>query len=83
MKRTATANINANLYDGDFQLGYDCVGVTSCRFATCYLMPPDGSEDCFFKEYGSCRSLPAQQAALVALGNRIKIALKKCSDSES
>lgn len=76
-KANKTANINANLYDGDFQLGYDCVGVVTCRFGLCYVMPPSGDEECIFREYGSCTCQPAQQEALEALRKRIDAELKQ------
>jgi hypothetical protein len=79
-KATKTANINANLYDGEFQLGFDCVGVENCRFALCPLMPPTGDEDCTYREHGSCRDTSAQQAALEALKKRIVKELKQRED---
>jgi hypothetical protein len=76
-KATETANINVSLYDGEFQVGFDCVGVELCQFALCEMMPPDGNEECFFREYGSCRFPAAQLVALEALHNRIKREMKK------
>ena len=79
-KATKTANVNAALYNGEFQVGFDCVGVEACRFAFCSEMPPDGSEECFFQEYGSCKRPVAQHTALETLHNRIKRELKQYED---
>jgi hypothetical protein len=67
---TKSANINATLYDGEWQVNYDCVGVGTCRYALCSIMPPSGDEECAYREYGACRCLPAQYAALGAFKNR-------------
>ena len=81
-KATKTANVNVTLYDGEFQVGFDCVGVEICRYALCSEMPPDGNEECFFREYGSCKSPVAQQTALETLNNRIKKELKQYEAEE-
>lgn len=81
-KANKTANVSASFYDGDFQIAFDCVGVDKCRFALCSEMPPDGSEECFFREYGSCKCPPAQYVALEALRNRITKELKTRSVDE-
>lgn len=52
---TKTANVVATLYDGAFDVTFDCVGTTVCKFAMCSEMPIDGTEECFFQEHGSCR----------------------------
>lgn len=81
-RATKSANINATLYDGDFQLGFDCVGVEVCRFALCSFMPPTADEECFFLEHGSCKHPQAQHAALDAFCSRIKRELKRYSDMD-
>ncbi|MDA8428168.1 MAG: hypothetical protein M0T70_02830 [Geobacteraceae bacterium] len=83
-KATKTANVSISLYDGEFQIGFDCVGVMVCQFAMCSEMPIDGKEECFFKEYGSCRRPAAQQTTLERLINRLKRELKQLEeDSEA
>jgi len=52
------ANVNISLYDGEFNVTVECVGVKQCAFASCSLMPPNDDEDCYYSEYGSCK-LPA------------------------
>ena len=79
-KATKTANICANIYESEFQLSFDCVGVEACRFALCPMMPPDGSEECTYREHGSCLCPHAKYAALEALGNRIKKELKQIEE---
>lgn len=82
-KRAASsANINSSLYDGDFQVGFDCVGVQQCRYALCSIMPPDGSEDCCFQNYGSCSQVAAQNAALKKLRDRLTKELRDRADDE-
>lgn len=76
-KATKTANVNVTLYDGEFQVGFDCVGVEVCRYALCSEMPPDGSEECFFRQHGSCIRPPAQYSALEKILNRITKEMKK------
>lgn len=75
-KATKTANINAGIYDGQFQVDCDCVGVEVCRFALCPVMPPDGSEECAYREYGACQSPQAKCAAIESLRARLLKELK-------
>jgi len=80
-KNTKTANICANIYEGEFQISFECVGVQVCRFALCSMMPPDGSEECTYRDCGSCLCPHAKHAALEALGNRIKKELKQLEEA--
>jgi hypothetical protein len=75
-KATKTANICANIYEGKFQLSFDCVGVETCRFALCSMMPPDGSEECTYRDCGSCICPHAKYAALESLRNKLTKELK-------
>jgi hypothetical protein len=79
-KRTKTANICANIYEGEFQVSFDCVGVAACRFALCHMMPPDGSEECTYREHGACLSPSAKHAALEALHGKIRKELKQYAE---
>ena len=79
-KATKTANICANIYEGEFQLNFDCVGVEVCRFALCPIMPPDGSEECAYSKYGSCLCSHAKSAALKSLKNRLTKELKQLEE---
>lgn len=76
-KATKMANINVSLYDDVLDIGYDCVGVDFCRFALCHTMPPDGSEECTYREYGACRRTSAQYTALKSLQSRLAKHLKE------
>ena len=80
MARNKCANIGAHLYDGEFQINFDCVGVAACRYALCPVMPPDGSEECTFQQYGACRNPFAQCAAIEALKKRLAKELKARSE---
>ena len=75
-KATKTANVCANIYEGKFQINFDCVGVGMCRFALCPVMPPDGSEECGYREYGACLCHHAKSAALESLIKRLRQELK-------
>ncbi len=79
-KATKTANICANMYEGEFQVSFDCVGVEVCRFALCPVMPPDGSEECTYREHGSCLCPHAKHAALETLRNRLVKELKQLEE---
>lgn len=79
-KATKTANICANIYEGEFMLNFDCVGVEICRYALCFMMPPDGSEECTYREHGSCLCPHAKSAALESLRNRLTKELKQLED---
>jgi hypothetical protein len=77
---TKTTNICANIYEGEFQISFDCVGVEVCRFALCPVMPPDGSEECTYREHGSCLCPHAKSAALESLRNRLAKELKQLEE---
>lgn len=79
-KATKSANVCATLYEGKFDINYDCVGVTVCRFAMCSEMPIDGSEECFFWEYGACRRPAAQQTTLEMLISKLSRYLKQLQE---
>jgi hypothetical protein len=79
-KASKSANICANIYEGEFTLSFDCVGVETCRFALCPMMPPDGSEECTYREHGACLCPHAKSAALESLRNRLAKELKQLGD---
>lgn len=79
-KATKTANVVATLYEGSFDITFDCVGTMVCKFAMCSMLPIDGTEECFFREYGSCRRPAAQQTTLEMLINRLNKELKQLKE---
>jgi len=80
-KANKTANVCANIYDGEFQATtFDCVGVLVCRFALCSLMPPDGSEECVYSEHSSCVCPQARYVALKSLRDKLSKELKSIED---
>lgn len=79
-KATKTANVCANIYEGEFQLTFDCVGVMVCKFALCQMMPPDGSDECTYREHGSCLCPHAKSAALESLRSKITKELKQLEE---
>lgn len=79
-KATKTANVCANIYESEFQLSFDCVGVEVCRFALCPVMPPDGSDECTYREHGTCLCPQAKYAALETLRNRLTKEMKQIEE---
>lgn len=77
-KRTIKmANLNAGLYDGEFQACYDCVGEDRCKLAMFYTDPPSENEDCSNKHSGNCLHPQMARNALIALRDRITEELKQ------
>lgn len=75
-----TTNINASLYNKEFQVYFECAGEVNCQFALCEIMPPDGQDECSYRQYGgACKCVEAQVAALRALKEKLSRQLK---DSE-
>lgn len=79
-KATKTANIWVTIHEGAFDIAFDCVGVELCREALCHIMPPDGSEECTFREYGVCSRPLARAAALESLIRRLNKELKELKE---
>lgn len=75
-------NISVNLYEGEFMLGYECIGETLCQFALCEIMPPTGDDECAFRDHGDCRGAGAQQKALDVLQAKIKKHLKEIGENQ-
>lgn len=40
-KKINEANVNAGLYEGEWQVCFDCVGTSKCAHARFYTEPPD------------------------------------------
>ena len=71
-KKRNAANISAGLYDGDFQLSFDCGGSDNCKHARFYAEPPEPDEECAFRTPGgNCTHGPAQREALIAMRDQI------------
>jgi hypothetical protein len=79
-KATKTANAVATLYEGAFDITFDCVGTMACQYALCSEMPVDDTEECFFREHGSCRRPAAQQTTLEILISKLKKELKQLEE---
>lgn len=76
------ANIYASMYDGTFDVGFDCSGETNCKFALCFLMPPTGDDPCSFHGGGTCNRIAARIAALELLRQRIGKEIKQLESEE-
>lgn len=72
-------NSSVVLYDGDAT--YECPGAEKCKFCLCEIMPPSEDSVCCFVEYGRCRNLAAQIAALELLKKRISAELADKKDA--
>lgn len=75
-KVTQYPNLSANLYDGNFDTSFECIGVERCQFALCPEMPPTGDDECCYVEYGVCRRVSAQLEALRILRIRVTTMMK-------
>lgn len=76
------ANISVTLYDGAFDVAFDCCGPTKCKFALCEFMPPENDDaNCMHKIYGSCHSSDAQIAAMESVKRRLSGLIKSTGDS--
>ena len=82
-KATKIPGLDVSLNEGHIDLFYNCVGAEVCRYALCSLMPPDGSEECTYRDHGSCRCPHAKHAALEALGKKIKKEMKQIEETLS
>ncbi len=73
-------NISVGYYDNRLDVGFDCVGVMSCKYALCEEMPPVHHDDrCGFERYNSCQCIDAQIAAIQALKRRLTKHIKTMS----
>jgi len=79
-KATKTAYVCAVTYSGGFDLNFDCVGVTECKFALCCQVPVTGDDPCFFCECGECISPHAKLAAIEKLKTKLSAEAKKIED---
>lgn len=79
-KATKTPGVDVSLHEGQMNIYFNCVEAEACQFALCHSMPPDGSEECFFRDHGSCRRTVAQQATLETLISKLKKELKQLEE---
>jgi hypothetical protein len=80
--RTLKPRINANIYEGSFDIGFDCPGATRCYYALGYVMPPEEDSVCSFYDC-SCTSPLAKIAAMESLQRRIAKELKQLKEEIS
>ena len=70
------ANISVTLYDGDFDVSYDCSGAIKCKYALWQEMPIDDDEHCGFRQYGACRNQFAQIDSMESARRRLAARIK-------
>ena len=80
--RTLNPSINANIYEGQFDIGFDCPGASRCFYALCSEMPPEEDSVCTFYDW-SCTSPLAKVAAMESLQRRIAKELKQYKEEMS
>ncbi len=81
-KKKLKPNINANIYEGEFDIGFDCPGASLCAYSLCYVMPPDEDSVCTFYDC-ACTRPAAKVAAIESLQRRIAKELKQCREEMS
>ena len=62
--RLKSANATAGIYDGQFEVFFDCAGPRACAHAGYHLSPPDPDDDCAWHQNGTCLSYRARRTAL-------------------
>jgi len=77
-----SANASAQLYDGAFEVLFDCVGVDKCARAQFYATPPDPDDDCAWHQGGGCLSTAARKAALELIRDGVIEELTQYEESE-
>ena len=66
------ANISVTLYDGSFDVSFDCDGVLTCKYCLCDLMPPQSENDhCAYNKWGSCYNVSVNIAAMESVRRRL------------
>ena len=76
-------NIVVTLWDGSFDVTYECAGAKKCKYSLCEIMLAQDDEACCYRENGSCRLLKAQVAALELVKRQISAELKDKNDEVS
>jgi hypothetical protein len=75
------ANVCVNLYDGEFDIGFDCSGATRCKYALAEISPITDDDDCIFNQQ-ACRHLAAQLEILEKLKRRITKSINELKETE-
>jgi hypothetical protein len=65
------------VYEGQHDMGFDCVGAFQCAHARYDVEPPDPDDECAFLHHGSCTHAPARKAALEQIRDQIEAVLKE------
>ncbi len=78
MSKANKTQIYASIYDGKFDISFDCPGL--CSFALCPIMPPNGSEECVYRENGSCMFVTSKIMAVEALRRALGKTMKELVD---
>ena len=68
-------NINVNLYDGQFDTGFDCPQ-DECKFKLCEIMPAQPGAKCIYNKY-ECHCHEARTKAIEAVIRRLKSELEE------
>ena len=63
-KKLTTANAYLSLYEGQYDLGFECVGASKCAHARFYVEPPEPDDECSCQANGACNNMQARKASL-------------------
>jgi hypothetical protein len=76
-------NIVVTLWDGCFDVTYECAGAKKCKHCLCEIMPAQDDEACCYRDSGSsCGLIKAQVAVLEVVKRRISAELKDKKNEE-
>lgn len=76
-KKHKSPNANASLYEGTFELYFDCVGDHVCSHARFFTNPPEIDDDCVSHKDGTCVSGYAREAAVKLLAEKLNVQLEE------
>ena len=75
-KKKFNPNISITIYEGQFDINFDCPGAVRCAHALCYEMPPEDDSKCVRYDHGMCECTFAKIVAMESVQRRIAKQLK-------
>ena len=76
-KKKLNPNITVNIYEGQFDINFDCPGAVRCAHALCYVMPPEEDSKCAHCDHGTCECTFARITAVESVQRKIAKELKR------
>ena len=71
-----SANVVATIYEGKYDISFDCIGVEQCKYALCAIMPPTGYDPCVYLD-GVCECYDSKKESLGKLMDKLKKSIKE------